>query len=184
MRHETEIGNILNFWFKECSPEQWFFKEDVFDAALKRKFGTFVEKACAGQLDNWADDQRGLLALILLLDQMTRNIYRDTPNAFSGDEMALALSLRGVEHGYLDSFETETERQFMLMPMMHAEDIEIQNSSLPLFQKYTAERTYLYAVKHQVIVERFGHFPHRNVVLGRPLTDEMITFLEGSNSSF
>ena len=184
MRHQDEIEKILSFWFDECRPEQWFTKDDDFDNQLKTRFGKLVDKARAGQLDAWADTPRGLLALVLLLDQMTRNIYRNTPNAFSGDEIALALSLNGVKRGYLDLFEVEAERQFLLMPMMHAEDLDIQNQSLPLFDKYTSAHTHTYAVKHQVIIERFGHFPHRNAILGRPLTDEMKTFLEGPDSSF
>ena len=115
---------------------------------------------------------------------MTRNIHRDTPNAFSGDDMALAICLKGIERGYLDEFETLPERQFLLMPMMHSEDLDIQNRSLPLFEKYTSERTHEYAIKHQVIIERFGHFPHRNEILGRPLTAEQIEFLKGPDSSF
>ena len=184
MRDENEINPVLDFWFKECTPEQWFMKDEAFDAVLKTRFGRLVEKARAGQLDAWTETREGTLALILLLDQMTRNIYRDTPNAFSGDEMALAICLKAVERGDLDEFEDVPERQFLLMPMMHAEDLDIQNKSLPLFKKYTSERTYEYAVKHQVIIERFGHFPHRNAILGRPLTEEQIEFLKGPDSSF
>lgn len=184
MRDEHEIQNILDFWFNQCEPEQWFMKNDDFDALLKEKFGKLVDKARAGQLDAWAETRQGTLALILLLDQMTRNIHRDTPNAFSGDDMALAICLKGIERGYLDEFETLPERQFLLMPMMHSEDLDIQNRSLPLFEKYTSERTHEYAIKHQVIIERFGHFPHRNEILGRPLTAEQIEFLKGPDSSF
>ena len=184
MRDENEINPVLDFWFKECTPEQWFMKDEAFDATLKTRFGKLVEKARAGQLDAWTETREGTLALILLLDQMTRNIYRDTPNAFSGDEMALAICLKAIDLGYLDEFEEFPERQFLLMPMMHAEDLDIQNRSLPLFKKYTSERTYEYAVKHQVIIERFSHFPHRNAILGRPLTEEQIEFLKGPDSSF
>ena len=184
MRDENEIKTVLKFWFEDCTSEQWFMKDDNFDTQLKDRFGKLVEKARAGQLDAWAETKEGTLALILLLDQMTRNIYRDTPNAFSGDEIALALSLKGVDQGYLDEFEDMPERQFLLMPMMHSEDLNIQNRSLPLFEKYTSDLTYEYAVKHQVIIERFGHFPHRNAILGRPLTEEQIEFLKGPDSSF
>ena len=184
MRHHDKINDVLTFWFEDCQPENWFQKDDQFDALLKERFGGLVEKALAGQLDAWAETSDGLLALILLLDQMTRNIYRDTPKMYAGDEMALALSLTGVQRGYLDVLEQPPARQFLLMPMMHAEDLVIQNQSLPLFQEYTTGMTYEYAVKHQVIVERFGHFPHRNAILGRPSTDEEIEFLKGPNSSF
>ena len=184
MRHEDKIQTVLTFWFEECSPEQWFTKNADFDALLKDRFGDLVEKAMAGQLDAWAETPDGLQALIILLDQMARNIFRDTPKMYAGDDIALALSLKGVERGYLDQWENPAMRQFLLMPMMHSEDIDIQNKSLPLFKKYTQDMTYEYAIKHQVIVERFGHFPHRNAILGRPSTDEEIEFLKGPDSSF
>ena len=97
--------------------------------------------------------------------------FRQSARGFSGDEMALALSLRCVDRGYLDNAEV-SHCQFMLMPMMHSEDLEIQFASLPLFKKYTKKQTYEYAVRHHDIVVRFGRFPHRNKVLGRPITDE------------
>jgi uncharacterized protein (DUF924 family) len=178
-----DIQQILRFWFEECQPEQWFFKEDAFDATLKERFTLWVEKALAGQIDHWAMNKEGNLALIILLDQMPRNIFRDTPRAFSGDDKALAFSLKGVERGDLDELD-DYPRQFLLMPMMHAEDLEVQKKSLPLFKKYTGERTYEFAVKHMVIIERFGHFPHRSPILGRPLSDEEQEFLNGPNSSF
>ena len=184
MRHGDKIKTVLTFWFEGCSPEQWFTKNADFDALLKDRFGDLVEKAMAGQLDAWAETPDGLQALIILLDQMARNIFRDTPKMYAGDDIALALSLKGVERGYLDQLGNPAMRQFLLMPMMHSEDINVQNKSLPLFKKYTQDMTYEYAIKHQVIVERFGHFPHRNAILGRPSTDEEIEFLKGPNSSF
>ena len=184
MRHKDKIKTVLQFWYEDCSPEQWFKKDEAFDALLKDRFGDLVECALAGQLDAWAETTDGLQALIILLDQMTRNIHRETPKMYAGDDMALALSLTGVQRGYLDELENPAKRQFLLMPMMHSEDIDIQNKSLPLFKKYTQDMTYEYAVKHQVIVERFGHFPHRNAILGRPSRDEEIEFLKGPDSSF
>ena len=178
------ISGILNFWFEEISPEFWFKKDIAFDNQLKQQFGPLVEQALAGQLDKWADHSEGRLALILLLDQMTRNIYRDTPKAFAGDDMACALSLRSVADGYLETEDDIDKRHFLLMPMMHSEDITIQENSLPLFKKHTAERTYDYAIRHRDIVARFGRFPHRNAILGRPSTDEEKEFLAGPNSSF
>lgn len=183
MRDEKQIKVILDFWFNECEPKQWFFKDDAFDQKLKDQFAKWVEKALAGQLDSWAETRDGSLALILLLDQMTRNIYRGTPKAFSGDEMALALSLKGAANGYLDELDMYG-CQFLLMPMMHSEQIDVQNNSLALFKKYTHEMTYEYAIKHQVIVERFGYFPHRNAILGRPISAEEEAFLQGPDSSF
>ena len=183
-RHAKEIPAILAFWFEETPPENWFMKNDDFDNLLKEKFEPLVQRALAGQLDSWASDADGLMALIILLDQMTRNIFRDTPMAFAGDDMALALTMTGLERGYLETFEDQNYRHFLLMPMMHAEDLSVQEASLPLFEKYTNPRTYDYAVKHKVIVERFGHFPHRSPILGRPLSDEEKEFLKGPDSSF
>ena len=184
MSDEVTIQDVLDFWFEEISEESWFKKDDAFDNLLRERFGKTVEMAVAGKLDDWAESAEGLLALVILLDQMTRNIYRDTPEAFSGDDKALALSLKGQERGYLESFEIMHHRHFLLMPMMHSEDIAIQEASLPLFKKYSGELTHEYAVKHRDIVARFGHFPHRSPILGRPLSAEEEEFLKGPDSSF
>ena len=179
IRHQ----DILDFWFNEIAPQSWFKKDADFDAALKSRFGEAVSHALAGRLDHWADNPDGCLALIILLDQFTRNIFRESARAFLGDEIALALSLRCAERGYLDTA-TASHCQFMLMPMMHSEDLNIQNSSLPLFKKYTEERTHGYAVQHRDVVARFGRFPHRNKILGRHSTDEEKVFLSDPRSSF
>ncbi len=178
-----EHKDILNFWFTEIAPDSWFKKDADFDAVLKARFGGTVTNALAGRLDHWADNADGCLALIILLDQFTRNIFRQSARAFSGDEMALALSLRCIDRGYLDTAKV-SHCNFMLMPMMHSEDLKIQISSLPLFKKYTEKRTYEYAVQHRDIVARFGRFPHRNEALGRPTTDDEKVFLTESRASF
>ena len=181
---QKHIENIITYWFEKISPEQWFTKSAEFDQQLREAFEPLVIQALNGQLDRWAADSNGCLALILLLDQMTRNIYRDTPKAFAGDEIACALSLRAAADKTIDQQESEAKRQFFLMPMMHSEDINIQENSLQLFKKHTAERTYDYAIRHRDIVARFGRFPHRNIILGRPSTDEEIEFLARQGSSF
>ena len=184
MGDDAQIKTVLDFWFKETPEENWFMKDEAFDDRLREKFGETLEKALAGQIDGWAETPEGLLALVILLDQMTRNIYRDTPKAFAGDAKALALSLEGQERGYLESFDNQHHRHFLLMPMMHSEDLAIQDASLPLFQKYSNERTHEYAVKHRDIVARFGHFPHRSPILGRSLSAEEEEFLKQPGSSF
>ena len=103
LSNEKSIQAILVFWFEEISPESWFKKEPLFDDMLKQKFGRIMEKALAGQLDKWAQNKNGRLALILLLDQITRNIFRNTPKAFSGDDIACALSLKSVADGFLET---------------------------------------------------------------------------------
>ena len=181
---EKFIQAILVFWFEEISPESWFKKDPLFDDMLTQKFGRMIEQALAGQLDKWAQNKDGRLALILLLDQMTRNIFRNTPKAFCGDEIACALSLRSVADSFLEAENNVHKRQFFLMPMMHAEDLEIQKQSLPLFKTFTSENTYDYAVRHHDIIERFGRFPHRNQILNRPSSNEELAFLTQQGSSF
>ena len=183
MPKTTTPQNILHFWFVETSPEFWFKKDDDFDALLESRFGKAVREALAGRLDHWANDADGCLALILLLDQFTRNIFRNSARAFSGDEMALALSLRCVERQYLEPGQA-VRCQFMLMPMMHSEDIDVQDASLPLFETYTSKITHNYALKHRNTISRFGRFPHRNGLLGRPSSAEEKMFLTESGSSF
>ena len=181
---EKFIRDILVFWFEEISPETWFKKDALFDDMLMKKFGRTIENALAGRLDKWAQNKDGRLALILLLDQMTRNIFRDTPKAFSGDEIACALSLRSVADGFLETEKNVHKRQFFLMPMMHSEDLKIQKKSLPLFQALTSKNTYDYAIRHHDIIERFGRFPHRNQILNRPSSNEELAFLTQQGSSF
>ena len=180
---EAYIDQILQFWFEEIPPKDWFTKNPDFDERLRQTFGDLVEDAIGARLDSWAKTKEGRLALILLLDQMTRNIYRDTPKAFAGDEMALAMSLRAVHDGFLEDGQSK-ENQFFLMPMMHCELIDIQEQSIPLFERYTIDEVAEFAKKHRDIVARFGHFPHRNAILGRPSTAEEIAFLEEPGSSF
>lgn len=180
----TEAQDILNFWLFECSFQERFQKSEAFDSQIKDRFGHLVEQALQGDLDSWAEDWDQRLSLIILLDQFTRNIYRDTPEAFSGDHKVSQLSIRSTKDGHLENETDRTKIQFTLMPMMHSEDIEVQDASLPLFEKYSNEETLKYAIAHRTIIARFGRFPHRNVILGRESTKEEIEFLKGPNSSF
>ena len=179
LSNKKSINAILVFWFEEISPESWLKKDALFDNMLTQQFGRTLEQALAGKLDKWAQNKDGRLALILLLDQMTRNIFRNTPKAFSGDEIACALSLRSVADGFLETEKNLHKRQFFLMPMMHSEDLEIQKQSLPLFKALTSENTYNYAIKHYDIIERFGRFPHRNKALKRASSQDEQAYLEG-----
>lgn len=175
--------DILDFWFKETAKEQWFKKDDTFDEAIRNRFGETVEAALTGKLDNWSEDDDGVLALILVLDQFTRNIFRDSPRAFAGDPLALKTTLTAIENGYLARNEIN-HRYFLLMPMMHSEDINIQDASLPLFKQHAPEMAYDYAIKHRDIIAKFGRYPHRNEILGRASTPEEIAFLQEPGSSF
>ena len=175
--------DILDFWFKETITEQWFRKDEAFDAKIRARFEPVIEAGLAGRLDDWRSDDDGALAFVLLMDQFTRNIYRDTPRAFAGDPLALATTLECIANGYLARNE-QNHRYFMLMPMMHSEDLAIQDASLPLFRQHAPENAYDYAVKHRDIIAHFGRFPHRNAILGRLSTDEEVQFLTQPGSSF
>ena len=175
--------DIITFWFEEISPEQWFKKDKEFDAMLLERAGTTVIKALNGQLDRWSKTSAGSVSLVILLDQFTRNIFRDTPKAFSGDEMALVLCQKSINSKWFSEL-SMTFKQFLLMPMMHSEDISIQEKSLPLFKQHANNRTYEFAVKHRDIIAKFGRFPHRNLILSRPSTEEELMFLNEPGSSF
>jgi uncharacterized protein (DUF924 family) len=177
------IGDILNFWFVECEPRDWFVKDPDFDAGIKARFGDTVQAALDGGLSEWTDSEDGCLALILALDQFPRNIFRDTPRAFAGDARAVGLVKRCTERGYL-STPDEHRRQFMLMPLMHSEDIAVHEAALPLFAEHTGSRVYDFAVRHRDIIARFGRYPHRNGILGRASTPEELAFLTQPGSSF
>ena len=179
----VEKEEILNFWFKECKPEQWFKKNEDFDQMIENRFSIAIENAIAGNLGNWEESETGCLALIILLDQFTRNVFRDTPRAFAGDKRALALSQLCCDKDYLTNPDVQ-RRQFMLMPMMHSENLAVQDAALPLFKKYASGKDYEYAEKHRYFIARFGRFPHRNVILGRKSTNEELEFLKQPESSF
>jgi len=182
---ETEIhySAITNFWFKEIDPDKWFVKDKSFDSNLSNKFSSQVQLALDNKLENWKENEEGYLALILLLDQFTRNIFRNDPKAFSGDTEALNLCFQSILKGMLNN-NNSSWRHFFLMPMMHSENIAIQEMSLPLFEKYTNEKTLNYARKHHKIIQRFGRFPHRNKILDRKSSDYEFMFLKEPGSSF
>ncbi len=175
--------DILDFWFVEIEPKLWFQKDDAFDKTISDRFGVIVETALSGGLTDWMETDAGRLALVILLDQFARNIFRSTPKSFAGDTRSLSISIQSLAEGFLLRNE-QNERYFMLMPMMHSEDLAIQNASLPLFEKFATENAHEYAIKHRDIIDRFGRFPHRNDILGRQSTPQEVEFLTRPGSSF
>ena len=181
---------ILDFWFGPLphSPRgEWFRKDAAFDATIRARFGVAIESAMGGAFREWHSEARGALARVLLLDQFTRNAFRDTPRAFAGDFEALSTAIEIVDAG-LDRTLDRFERSFLYLPFEHAEDPAMQERSLALFGELardTGDRASLeWAEKHAVIVRRFGRYPHRNAVLGRASTPEEIAFLEQPGSTF
>lgn len=175
--------DVLDFWFTEVDPKQHYVKDADFDDLIRTRFGAAVAQAQSGALQ--ADNTpHGRLGYIILLDQFTRNIFRDTPQAFGADDLALRCTLDAVLAGDLRYWEEPRHRSFVLMPMMHSENIDVQNASLPLFETYCGEMTHDFAVRHRDIIARFGRFPHRNAILGRTPTTQERAFLEQPGSSF
>jgi uncharacterized protein (DUF924 family) len=175
---------VLAFWFAETRPRQWFAKDPAFDALLRQRFLRLTRQAIAGELGAWSVEASSALALVLLLDQFPRQIWRDTAMAFAGDPQALALSLRALELGWLEAEPEQPRRQFWLMPLMHSEDLAVQEAALPLFERFTDPRTADFAGRHRDVIARFGRFPHRNTALGRVSSAEELAFLQTPGSSF
>ncbi len=190
MMDDPLASDILAFWFgppPHTARDVWFRKNPSFDAEIRSRFGAAVDAALAGALREWATTPHGTLARVLLLDQFTRNLHRDSPRAFAGDAEALAMATMAVDAGddrALDVF----ERWFLYMPFEHSEDADAQQRSLVLFDALAAEtgdRGQLeWARRHAAVVRRFGRFPHRNAILGRASTPEEIAFLAQPGSRF
>ncbi|HNT39535.1 MAG TPA: DUF924 family protein [Rubrivivax sp.] len=181
---------VLDFWFgaNDAARPEWFRKDPAFDDAIRRRFGAQVELALAGGLAEWQETPQGALAFIVLLDQFTRNIFRDTPRAFAGDALALAAARALVRDGG-DRALSPRQRAFAYLPFEHAEDRALQAESMRLFGALAAAHPQMatsleWAARHQVIIERFGRFPHRNLQLGRVSSEEERVFLQGPDSSF
>lgn len=175
---------VLEFWFEQSTPKQWFAKDLTFDTTIKQRFDSRVQQALNHELLDWVQEPETGLALILLLDQFTRQIYRDDPRAYAGDAQALALAQRAVDQGWVAGNADLNHRRFYLMPLMHSEDLVVQRDSIPLFATHTDQNTLHFAQMHLAIIERFGRFPHRNQVLGRTSSAQELAFLEQPGSSF
>ncbi len=169
--------SVIAFWM-EAGPEKWFTKDVAFDQTIAARFGATVDQALSGGHDDWSDTPSGLLALVLVLDQFTRNIWRDDARAFSGDEKALKIAERAIENGQ-DMLVSSDLRKWVYMPFMHSERLDVQEQGLVYFKDRLDDAyTYDYAVLHRDIIKRFGRFPHRNGVFGRETTPEEKAFLD------
>jgi uncharacterized protein (DUF924 family) len=185
-KDETEamasVADILNFWFEETEPEQRFKKDAAFDEMIRSRFGATHEDAMAGTLDCWHANPEPCLALLLVLDQFARNMFRGDPRSYAGDAKALAIAKRAVAAGLHEALDPE-RRHFMFLPFEHSENLDDQRYGLALMATLDNERAMDAARKHLVIIERFGHFPHRNQILGRDSTAAEIEFLKGPDSA-
>ncbi len=167
--------DIIKFW-SDAGGEKWYEKNDAFDAEIAEKFGVAHEAAKVGQYDHWQGTAQGALGLLILLDQMARNLFRNSPQAFGADEKALGIAHNAIDHK-LDEEIKGTMRQWFYIPLMHSEDMGDQDLCCALTKRAGLDKTYEFAVIHADIIERFGRFPHRNEILGRVSSPQELEFL-------
>jgi uncharacterized protein (DUF924 family) len=174
---------VLDFWFTELTPKHHFAKEAALDEAIGTRFGATLEAAARCELFAWRTTPEGRLAEVLVLDQFSRNVYRDTPQAFAQDALALALAQELVASGQDRSLPL-AQRSFAYMPYMHSESALVHTQAALLFAQPGMEDTLRFELRHQAIIERFGRYPHRNAILGRESTPEELAFLSEPGSGF
>mgnify|MGYP003121695391 FL=1 len=179
----VEPEDILAFWFDELEPAQWWAVDAALDARLRDRFLPTLEQAARCELAPWRASERGRLAEVIVLDQFSRNIFRDTPGAFAQDPLALGLAQEAVAGGALQALEPP-QRSFLLMPYMHSESRVVHQAAEPLFKEWAPANNHRFELRHKEIIDRFGRYPHRNAILGRESTAEEREFLTQPGSSF
>lgn len=180
---EFTANDVLNFWFYELSASDWFANNAAVDATIRDRFRRLHEAAAHGELYTWRTSAEGRLAEIIVLDQFSRNLYRDDARAFSCDATALVLAQEAVAAN-LDKQLTVQQRAFLYMPYMHSESLHIHQQAVQLFSQKGLTESLDYEIQHKAIIERFGRYPHRNKVLGRKSTRAEREFLTQPGSSF
>ena len=165
------IEEIVNFWFGELSPKDWFRKDEALDSTIASRFGTTYHELRSGVPASWLDTPEGFLTAILVLDQFPRNMFRADARCFATDAIALALAKRAIAEG-VDAKLKSDQRSFLYMPFQHSEDEGDQASAVALFAMLGKPLELDFALRHQAVVDRFGRFPHRNALLGRASTEE------------
>jgi uncharacterized protein (DUF924 family) len=177
--------DVLDFWFKETKPEAWFKSDPAFDAAIKARFEETWRAARDGQLASWEESKDGALALLLVLDQFPRNMFRGQADSFATDQRARGVAERALARGY-DLEAPVPVRNFFYLPFMHSEDLADQERSVALARERLGEThfSYPFALNHRAVIERFGRFPARNRALGRATTPEEAAFLQANPAGF
>ncbi|HET9034128.1 MAG TPA: DUF924 family protein [Dokdonella sp.] len=175
--------DILHFWFDEIDSAQWWKADPAFDQLIVERFsGIHAQVNCCKSF-SWRKNPQGRLAEIIVLDQFSRNMFRGTAQAFASDPLALALAQEAINTG-ADQALTPAQRNFLYMPFMHSESRLIHAFAEPLFREHATKNTYEFEMRHKVIIDRFGRYPHRNVILGRESTAQELEFLKQPGSSF
>lgn len=175
MNTDKQAEAILNFW-KTAGGKNWFSKNDDFDTSIEENFGELMQQAIKGDLDHWSKDPNNCLALIIMLDQFSRNLFRDSPSAFAQDPKALELAKISVANNYLNQVDADL-KSFFIMPYMHSESLEDQENCLQLMIDNGLDGNVPSAKQHLDIIKTFGRFPHRNSVLNRDMSESEMEFL-------
>ena len=176
--------SVLSFWFEELKPNQWFQKNAELDRMITERFSDLHLKASRSELHSWRETIEGRLAEVLVLDQFSRNMFRESPKAFAQDPLALALAQEAIRTSLHLTILSQQQRAFLYMPFMHSEALSIHEIAVNLFSEKGMEYNLEYEIRHKEIIERFGRFPHRNEILGRQSTAEEIEFLKQPGSRF
>ncbi|NQY43580.1 MAG: DUF924 domain-containing protein [Legionellales bacterium] len=179
----TEYKDVLNFWFDKDHKALWFKKDSDFDKKISENFMVLYNKARENKLTSWLEKADSALALIIVVDQFPRNMFRNTPKSFETDNLALRYAKLSINKGHNKNISSD-KLAFLYMPFMHSENILDQNMSVKLFEKYGLTNNLEYAKEHRDIIKRFGRFPHRNIILGRTTTPEEDKFLKEEHSGF
>lgn len=174
---------IIKFWFEDIEPSQWWSKSDDFDLLIRELFASVHAQAIRGELYVWRETAEGRLAEILVLDQFSRNMFRDTAQAFAYDPLALVLAQEAISVA-ADEKISPVQRSFLYMPFMHSESLTIHHEAVELYQKNGIQNNLDFELKHKKIIEMFGRYPHRNSILGRQSTEQEVEFLKTPGSGF
>lgn len=177
------IERVLQFWFEDLEPEQWWAKDEALDQRISDEFCSLHTSAQACELFEWRGSAEGRLAEVIVLDQFSRNIYRDTPKSFAQDPLALALGQEAIALGEDQKLDS-TQRGFLYLPFMHSESTVIHQQAVRLYAQPGMEYNLDFEHKHKNIIDRFGRYPHRNAILGRESSAEELVFLQQPGSSF
>lgn len=174
---------VLAFWFEQTDPARWWAADPGFDRQVENRFHPVLRQAMQGELSSWRQDGRGRLAEIIVLDQFSRNIYRNTPAAFSQDPMALVLAQEAVARG-VHALLPPVERGFLFLPYMHSESRVVHVEAERLYREHALPYNYDFELRHKAVIDRFGRYPHRNRILGRASSAEEVEFLKQPGSGF
>lgn len=183
MKSHTDMAAVLAFWFDDLSPSQWFEADPAVDATCRDQFMALYERLVSGVPAGWLDSAGGCLAAVIVLDQFPRNMFRGDRRAFATDPVAISVVGHAIDKGF-DEQLAPARRMFLYMPLQHSEDPEAQVRSVELLAGLGIREALESAIRHKAIIDRFGRFPHRNAILGRPSTDSERAFLQTPGSSF